>query len=158
MTAPSDVQIYHLFIKAGPHAVWNGITRPEHSARYLFGSLVETTAQVGSPFRYYAPDRSRLWGDDVVLAAEPPHRLVVTYRGLYDPALAAEPASRVTWLIEPDTAEVTRLTVHHDQLAAAPRTAARVATGWMRVLSGLKTVLETGHGLHEPTGKDDDRD
>jgi uncharacterized protein YndB with AHSA1/START domain len=115
-----------------------------------FGALVETTAQIGSPFLYHSPDRSQLWGDDVVLDADAPHRLVVTYRGLYDPGLAAEPPSRVTWLIEPGEDGVTLLTVLHDQLDAAPKTAARVAgTGWMRVLSGLKTVLETGDSMND---------
>jgi uncharacterized protein YndB with AHSA1/START domain len=117
----------------------------------LFGALVETTARVGEPFLYHSPDRSRLWGDDTVLDADPPHRLTVTYRGLYDPELAAEPPSRVTWTIEPAGDDVTLLTVVHDELHSAPRTAAHVAgTGWMRVLSGLKTVLETGTGLNEP--------
>ncbi|HET9138240.1 SRPBCC domain-containing protein [Actinophytocola sp.] len=143
-----SAQTYHVFIRAGAQAVWDGITRPEHSAGYLFGALVDTTGQIGSPFRYHAPDRSRLWGDDTVLDADPPHRLVISYRGLYDPDLAAEPASRVSWLIEPGADGVTLLTVVHDQLDTAPRTAARVAgTGWMRVLSGLKTVLETGAGM-----------
>lgn len=155
-TVPSasaeSTQTYHLFIHASAQTVWDGITRPEHTARYLFGALVETTAQIGSPFRYHAPDRSQLWGDDTVLDADPPHRLVVTYRGLYHPELAAEPLSRVTWLIEPGQDGVTLLTVRHDQLDAAPKTAARVAaTGWMRVLSGLKTVLETGHSMNGPS-------
>src|SRR5437667_11780041 len=103
-------QTYHLFIRASAQAVWDGITRPEHSARYLFGALVDTTGEVGSPFRYLAPDRTRLWGDDTVLDADPPRRLVVSYRGLYHPDLAAEPLSRVTWLIESEEDEVTLLT------------------------------------------------
>jgi uncharacterized protein YndB with AHSA1/START domain len=147
-----SAQTYHLYIRASAQAVWDGITRPEHSARYLFGALVETTAEVGSPFRYHAPDRAQLWGDDTVLEADPPHRLVVSYRGLYNPELAAEPPSRVSWLIEPGEDGVTLLTVVHDELDAAPKTAARVTgTGWMRVLSGLKTVLETGRGMNAVT-------
>ncbi|ADJ47460.1 activator of Hsp90 ATPase [Amycolatopsis mediterranei S699] len=144
-------QTYHLFIHADAQAVWEAITRPEHSARYLFGALVETTGRPGSPFRYHSPDRSQLWGDDTVLDADPPHRLVITYRGLYHPDLAAEPPSRVTWLIEPGEDGVTLLTVRHDRLDAAPKTAAHVSgIGWMRVLSGLKTVLETGEGMTGP--------
>jgi len=147
---PGSEQTYHVFIHASAQAVWNGITRPEHSARYLFGALVETTAQIGSPFRYHSPDRAQLWGDDTVLDADPPHRLVITYRGLYNPELAAEPPSRVTWLIEPEDG-VTLLTVVHDQLDDAPKTAARVSgTGWMRILSGLKTVLESSGNNPEP--------
>jgi uncharacterized protein YndB with AHSA1/START domain len=146
-TAPAT-QTYHLFVRATARQIWDALTRPEHTAAYLFGALVETTAQPGAPFRYHSPDRTSLWGDDTVLAAEPPHRLVVSYRGLYHPDLAAEPASRVTWQIEPDDRGVCLLTVVHDQLDGAPRTAGRVAgTGWMRVLSGLKTLLETGEPL-----------
>jgi uncharacterized protein YndB with AHSA1/START domain len=147
-TAPAT-QTYHLYIRATPQQIWNAITQPEHSAAYLFGALVETTAQTGTPFRYHSPDRTTLWGDDIVLSADPPHRLVVSYRGLYDPDLAAEPPSRVTWQIEPDDNDVSLLTIVHAQLEHAPKTAARVAgTGWMRVLSGLKTHLETGAALN----------
>jgi uncharacterized protein YndB with AHSA1/START domain len=148
-TAVPATQTYHLFIRATPQQVFDAITRPEYSAGYLFGALVETTAQAGTPFRYHSPDRATLWGDDVVLDADPPHRLVVSYRGLYHPDLAAEPESRVTWQVEPDHDGPTLLTVVHDQLEHSPATAQRVAgTGWMLVLSGLKTLLETGQTLN----------
>lgn len=143
--ATTATQTYHLFIHGTAERIWAAITSPEDTARYLFGALVETTAEVGTPFRYHSPDRSTLWGDEQVRAADRPHRLVVGYRSLYDPELATEPASRVTWQIDPDSDGTCLLTVVHDQLEHAPRTAARVAgTGWMRVLSGLKTVVETG--------------
>jgi len=148
-TAAPAIQTYHLFIRATPEQIWDAVTQPEHSAAYLFGALVETTGEVGTPFRYYSPDRTTLWGDDTVLDADPPHRLVVSYRGLYNPDLATEPESRVTWQVEPDQDGICLLTVVHDQLDDAPKTAARVAgPGWMRVLSGLKTHLEAGTTLN----------
>jgi uncharacterized protein YndB with AHSA1/START domain len=141
-------QTYHVYIRATAQRIWDAITKPEHSAAYLSGALVETTAEKGAPFRYHSPDRTTLWGDETVLDTDPPHRLVVSYRGLYNPDLATEPASRVTWWIQPEQNGVTLLTVVHDRLEDAPRTAERVAgTGWMRVLSGLKTVVETGEAL-----------
>lgn len=147
-TAPAK-QTYHVFIRATPQQIWDAITQPELSSEYLYGALVETTGEIGSPFRYYSPDRSALWGDETVLDANPPYRLVVSYRALYDADLATERPSRVAWQIEPDQHRVCLLTVVHDQLEHAPSTAARVAgTGWMRVLSGLKTALETGEGLN----------
>jgi uncharacterized protein YndB with AHSA1/START domain len=146
-TAPTT-QTYHVFVRATPHQIWDAVTTPEHSAAYLFGALVETTGEIGSPFRYHAPDRSALWGDSTVLDARPPHLLVVGYRALYDPDLAAEPPSRVSWRIEPAGDHTCLLTVVHDRLDDSPGTAERVAgTGWMRVLSGLKTLLETGRPL-----------
>jgi uncharacterized protein YndB with AHSA1/START domain len=148
MTIAPTTQTYQIFIRATPARVWDAITTPELSAGYLFGALVETTGEAGGPFRYHAPDRSALWGDETVLDAEWPRRLVVGYRALYDPELAAEHPSRVTWAITSDDERVSLLTVTHDLLGSAPKTAARVAgAGWMRVLSGLKTLLETGAPL-----------
>jgi uncharacterized protein YndB with AHSA1/START domain/DNA-binding transcriptional ArsR family regulator len=141
-------QVYQVFIKASPEQVWDAITRPEFTARYFFGSRVETTGEAGAPIRHYAPDGDVLWGDDTILESNRPLRLVHTWRSLYDPELAAEPASRVTWEIEPQPGGVCKLTVIHDQLEGSPKTAASVA-GWMFVISGLKTLLETGEPLAE---------
>jgi uncharacterized protein YndB with AHSA1/START domain len=148
-TTTTGPQIYHLFIRATAQQIWDAVTRPELSSQYLFGAHVETTGEPGTPFRYHSPDHTALWGDATVLAAAPPLTLVVGYHPLYDPELAAETPSRVTWKIDPlPDEDICLLTVTHDHLEAAPKTAQRVAgTGWMRVLSGLKTVLETGHPL-----------
>jgi hypothetical protein len=70
------------------------------------------------------------------------------WRSLYDPELAGEPESRVTWDIAPQEGGHCLLTVTHDRLDDSPRTAASVGgTGWSFVLSGLKTLLETGRPL-----------
>jgi len=143
--APS--QVYQVYIKASPEQVWDAITRPEFTTRYFFGSRVETTGEAGTPVRHRAPDSDELWGDDSVLESEPPRRFVHTWRSLYDPELAAEPASRVTWEIEPQPGGVCKLTVIHDQLDGSPKTASSVSGGWMFVISGLKTLLETGEPL-----------
>ncbi|MBJ7599569.1 MAG: SRPBCC domain-containing protein [Candidatus Dormibacteraeota bacterium] len=65
--------------------------------------------------------------------------------------MAAEEPSRVTWEIEPAQGGVCKLTVTHDRLEGAPRTAHRVSGGWMFILSGLKTLLETGRPLVDPS-------
>lgn len=149
-TEPTTEQIYQIFIKATPSAIWDAITRPEFSARYFYGARVETTAEAGTPFRYHSPDGTSLWGDEEVLESDPPRRLVVTWRSLYDPELVDEPASRVTWRIEAQDTGYSLLTVTHDRLEDAPGTAANVSgPGWMMVLSGMKTLLETGAGLAE---------
>ena len=77
-----------------------------------------------------------------------PRRLVHGWSSMYDPEMAAEPVSRVTWEIEPREDGCCLLTVVHDRLDASPKTASSVSgTGWMFVLSGLKTLLETGQPL-----------
>lgn len=73
---------------------------------------------------------------------------MVTWRSLYDPELAGEPPSRITWEIEAQAGGFSKLTAVHDQLEGSPKTAASVSgAGWMMVLSGLKTLLETGRPL-----------
>jgi len=83
-----------------------------------------------------------------VLEFDPPRRLVHEWRSRYDEELAREPVSRVTWEIEPQEGGYTLLTLVHDKLEESPKTAASVSgRGWMFVLSGLKSLLETGKGL-----------
>lgn len=140
-------QVFQVYIRATPEQVWDGITKPEFTAMYFFGSRVETTGESGSPIRHFAPDGTTLWGDDMILESDRPRRLVHGWRALYDPELAAEPPSRVTWEIESQGDGLTRLTVVHDELEGSPKTAANVGGGWMFVISGLKTLLETGEPL-----------
>jgi uncharacterized protein YndB with AHSA1/START domain len=142
MTAQTT-QVYSLFIKASPEQIWDAITKPEFTKQYFYASKVEFA---NGRRRALGPN-GELWGDEAVLEEDPPRRLVHGWRGLYDPELAEEATSRVTWEIEPQEGGVSRLTVIHDQLEGAPKTAESVAGGWMFVLSGLKTLLETGKPL-----------
>jgi uncharacterized protein YndB with AHSA1/START domain len=147
-TAPTRTaqatQLYQVFIKASPERLWAAITDPDQTRRYFHGARIENT-----PDRHlsHGPDGS-VWGDGPVFEWDPPHRLVHEWRSLYDPGVAAEAPSRVTWEIEPRDGGFCLLTVTHDRLEGAPRTAASVSgPGWMFVLSGLKTYLETGAPL-----------
>jgi uncharacterized protein YndB with AHSA1/START domain len=139
----TTTQVYQLFIKATPEQVWDAITKSEFTTRYFYASRVEIE---NGRRRAYGPN-GELWGDSAILEEDPPRRLVHEWQGLYDPELAAEEASRVTWEIEPQDGGVTKLTLIHDQLEGAPKTAESVAGGWAFVLSGLKTLLETGEPL-----------
>ncbi len=144
-TAPAT-QIYQVFIKATPDQIWEAIVKPEFTARYFHGAriVVDTDRLIS-----HGPDGD-LWGDGPVLEFDPPRRLVHEWRSLYDPDLAQEEPSRVTWEIEPMDGGYCKLTLTHDRLESAPKTAASVAgPGWMFVLSGLKTLLETGSPLAE---------
>jgi uncharacterized protein YndB with AHSA1/START domain len=147
MTA-TTTQVYQLFIKATPEQIWEAITTPEFTAKYFHGSLVDTSLEPGTPYRGWSPDRTQLWVEGEVVESDPPRRLQHTWRSLYSPDLMDEEPSRVTWEIEPQEAGYSKLTVVHDQLEGAPKTAESVSgAGWMMVLSGLKTLLETGEPL-----------
>jgi uncharacterized protein YndB with AHSA1/START domain len=91
--------------------------------------------------------------DGEVIESDPPRKLVQTWRPLWDPAMVAEGAKRLTWEIEAGEGGVTTLTVTHE-LAGAPKTAEQVSGkikeaggGWAYILSDLKTLLETGKPL-----------
>jgi uncharacterized protein YndB with AHSA1/START domain len=140
-------QVYSVFIRATPEQVWDGITKPEFTTRYFYGTRIESTFEPGAPYLSLAGDSDETLVDGEVLESDPPRMLKHTWRALYDPETASEPFSRVTWEIEPQEGGVTKLTVVHDQLEAAPKSAESVAGGWSYVLSGLKTLLETGEPL-----------
>jgi uncharacterized protein YndB with AHSA1/START domain len=138
-------QVYQVFIKATPEEVWNAITKPEFTTKYFYGARIEVTPDRR---RTFSPDGDDDWGEGAVMEFDPPRRLVHEWRSGYNPELAAEEPSRVTWEIEPRDSGVSLLTVVHDRLEGAPKTAESVAgPGWMMVLSGLKTLLETGKPL-----------
>jgi uncharacterized protein YndB with AHSA1/START domain len=142
MTAQAT-QIYQVFIKATPEAIWDAITKPEFTSKYFYGVTIDVTPEERRSFQ-----GSELQNTSDVLEFEPPRRLVHSWISYYDPEMAAEEASRVSWEIEPQDGGYSLLTVTHDQLESSPKTAESVSgAGWMMVLSGLKTLLETGEPL-----------
>jgi uncharacterized protein YndB with AHSA1/START domain len=166
-TESTTTQVYRVYIKATPEAIWDAITRPEWTERYGYGGLAEYDLHPGGTFRARSSEEMRREGaemgfpipevvvDGEVVEADPPRKLVQTWRMLMDPGLAAEGFTRLTYEIEEGQGGVSKLTVTHD-LAGAPRLAELVAGeredegaggGWTEVLSGLKTLLETGEPL-----------
>ncbi len=158
------VQVHRVYIKATPQAIWDAITMPEWTAKYGYGGSAEYDLRPGGAYRGLASPEMVAQGapevavDGEVVEADPPRKLVQTWRMLMDPGLAAEGFTRLTYEIKPGDGGVTALTVTHD-LTGAPRLAALVAGelesqgaggGWSYVLSGLKTLLETGNPLDWP--------
>jgi len=144
-TNVATVQVYRVWIKATPQAIWDAITKPEWTDRYGYTGLVEYDLRPGGAFRVVAGD---------VIEADPPRKLVQTWRLVMDPELEAEGFTRVTYEIE-EADGSTRLTVIHD-LDGAPKLAPMVSGelsgtgaggGWAWILSDLKSLLETGAPL-----------
>jgi DNA-binding transcriptional ArsR family regulator/uncharacterized protein YndB with AHSA1/START domain len=137
-------QVYPLFIRATPERVWEAITSPDLVEQYFYGVRIEIA---DGQRRVHGPD-GELWGEEPVIEHDPPRRLVHGWRSTYDPELADEPESRVSWEVEPAGEGYCKLTLIHDKLEQSPKTAQSVVgTGWMLVLSGLKTLVETGRPL-----------
>jgi uncharacterized protein YndB with AHSA1/START domain len=162
MTTVTDtMQVYRVYIRATPEAIWDAITKPEWTERYGYGARSELDLRPGGAFRAVAGEELQAHGapevmvDGEVIEADPPRKLVQTWRMAMDPALAAEGFTRLTYEIEATEGGVTRLTVVHD-LDGAPKLANLVAGGseaegagggWSWVLSDLKTLLESGEPL-----------
>jgi uncharacterized protein YndB with AHSA1/START domain len=160
-------QVYRVYIKATPQAIWDAITKPEWTKKYGYAPLVEYDLRAGGQFRAYPNEGMKQFPgvpdvilDGEVVEATPPRKLVQTWRMLMDPGLAAEGFTRLTYEIEEARGGVTRLTVTHD-VTGAPKLAALIAGeresggaggGWNEILSGLKTLLETGAQLPFQSG------
>jgi len=140
-------KVYEIYIKTTPERLWEAITDPEMRAKYNFGASILSDWTEGSRFQMGARDGSIVLGEGENLEVDPPHRLVQTMRALWSEEVKGEGTSRVTWEIE-QVADSCRLTVVHDQLREGANE--QLYGGWPMLLSGLKTLLETGETLTTP--------
>jgi uncharacterized protein YndB with AHSA1/START domain/DNA-binding transcriptional ArsR family regulator len=144
-------KVFELYIKTTPDRLWQAIVDPEMRAKYTFGVGVYSDWTPGSSYTSrtgggtVAPDMPIAEGEN--LEVDPPRRLVQTFRALWSDEVKREGTSRVTWEIEP-VGDSCRLTVIHDQLREMANS--ELYGGWPMVLSGLKTLLETGELLTTP--------
>jgi uncharacterized protein YndB with AHSA1/START domain/DNA-binding transcriptional ArsR family regulator len=140
-------KVFEIYISTTPDRLWQAITDPDVRARYQFGARVESDWAPGSSYRVLHDGAPHGLIEGENLEVDPPHRLVQTYRAVWDDEMAAAGTSRVTWEIEP-VGDSCRLTVIHDQLGEAANP--HLYGGWPMILSGLKTWLETGRELTTP--------
>ena len=143
MSAPK--QVYEIFIRTTPERLWQALTDGELSRQYYYGTEVRSDLATGSPFQYFGADGT-LMLDGEIMEVDPPRRLVTSFSALWSPELAADPPSRITYEIEPMGATC-KLTMIHDGFETETATYREVAGGWSFILSGLKTLLETGEPL-----------
>ena len=146
MTATAPLHVYEIYIRATPERIWQGLTDSDLVRRYYFGSVIESDFRAGSPIVYKQPDTGRIDITGEVVEADPPRKLVHTFTVGWDPDVHDAP-SRVTWEITP-MGEACRLSVTHDGFTDENETFRQTKDGWPIILSGLKTLLETGEELH----------
>src|SRR4051812_4562749 len=140
-------KVFEIYIKTTPERLWEAITNSGMRAKYNFGVDVRSDWTPGSHYdggHPAAPDPI-VSGEN--LEVDPPRRLVQSFQALWGDDVKAEGTSRVTWEIEP-VEDSCRLTVTHDQLREGANS--QIYGGWPMILSGLKTLLETGEKLTTP--------
>jgi len=145
---PDDtVAVFEVFIKTTPERLWDAITDTDMRARYSFGVRTESDYSDGSSYKSSVPRVVDIAeGENVEI--DPPKRLVQTFTALWSDEVKAEGESRVTWEIEPVGDDSCRLTVTHDLVKKGAN--GELYGGWPMILSGLKTLLETGEDLTTP--------
>jgi len=140
-------KVFEIYIKTTPERLWEAITDSEMRARYSFGVGIQTDWKPGSRWQGVTPKAPGPISHGEVLEVDPPRRLVQSFQALWSEDVEREGTSRVTWEIEP-VADSCRLTVIHDQLPEHVND--EIFGGWPMILSGLKTLLETGETLTTP--------
>ncbi len=145
-TAAPDEKVFEIFIRTSPERLWEAITSPELRRRYSFGLAAESDWREGSRYALATPAGAPMV-EGKNLEVDAPYRLVQSFTALWSDDVRREGTSRVTWEIEP-VGDSCRLTVTHDQLR--PDAHGELYGGWPQILSGLKTLLETGEDLTTP--------
>jgi uncharacterized protein YndB with AHSA1/START domain len=142
---------YVIYIATQAETVWRALLDGEFTRQYWDRDNVSDW-QPGSTWEHRSLDSARsvaILGE--VLEAAPPHRLVLTWAEPKD-KISRSRHSRVTFEIEP-VGDMVQLTVTHDELEARSDMERKVSQGWPRVLSSLKSLLETGRALNTWAGR-----
>jgi uncharacterized protein YndB with AHSA1/START domain len=144
--ADTGTAVFEIYIKTTPERLWEAITDPEMRAKYSFGVGTSSDWTQGSAYSSGIPGVIEIAeGENVEV--DPPNRLVQTFTALWSDEVKAVGPSRVTWEIR-KVADSCQLTVIHDQLPIDA--SGELYGGWPMILSGLKTLLETGELLDTP--------
>ncbi|HEY1778398.1 MAG TPA: SRPBCC domain-containing protein [Solirubrobacteraceae bacterium] len=140
-------KIFEIYIKTTPERLWEALTDGDQRAIYTFGVNVVSDWTAGSSYDGVHAASPAPINEGENLEVDPPRRLVQSFRALWSDDVRAAGTSRVTYEIEP-VGDSCRLCVTHDQL---PENASgEIYGGWPMILSGLKTLLETGESLTTP--------
>jgi uncharacterized protein YndB with AHSA1/START domain len=141
-------KVFEIYIRTTPERLWEAITDGEMRSTYNFGASIVSDWSQGSPYELSAGDGavSLVVGENLVV--DPPRKLVQSANFQWSDDVKAEGTSRVTWDIEPIGDDSCRLTVTHDQMRDGAND--EIYGGWPMILSGLKTLLETGGTLTTP--------
>lgn len=166
-TQTATTQVYRIYIKATAQQIWQAITDPEWTNRYGYTGYAHYDLRPGGEYKVVPNDEFKAQAeafsgqaldlvlDGEVLEADPPHKLVQTWRLLMDPDIQAEGFTKLTYEIQEVMGGCALTLVH--ELENAPKLALMVAGsdidpasgggGWAWVLSDLKSLLETGTPL-----------
>ncbi len=143
--------VYVTYIRTTPEKLWDALLKPEFTHLYFFGVTLESDWKIGSPWKMIQPD-GKLSDTGEVLEIDPPKRLVLKWRSEW-PGMKHEGYTLCTFDISEHGGQ-TKLQVVHESELDNSKTIAAVSGGWPQILSGLKTLLETGAPLELDISQD----
>jgi uncharacterized protein YndB with AHSA1/START domain len=141
--------VYVIYIRTTPEKLWNALTRPEFMRQYFYNAWAECDWKIGSSWKLMMPDGGVADAGEV-LEIDPPNRLVLSWRNEFQPQLKAEGFTRCSFELS-QSAEMTRLIVNHEMERAGSKMIEGVSDGWPKILSSLKSLIETGKAFSETT-------
>ena len=139
--------VYVTYIRTTPEKVWQAITDPEFNRQFWVGCWQDCEWEPGSQWKIMLPD-GRVADTGEVVQIEPNRRIELRWRNEFRPELKEEGYSRMIWEIE-QKGESVKLTVTHTMEKPGAKFIEAVSNGWPLILSGMKTLLETGAPLEE---------
>jgi uncharacterized protein YndB with AHSA1/START domain len=134
--------VYVAYIRTTPEKLWSALTDPAFMTQYWFGCHCESQWAAGSPWKLVSSEGQVLDSGEII-EAEPPRRLVIRWHHQNKPELKAEGASLCTMELEPASTAV-KLTITHSVERDPSKLIEAVSGGWPKVVSNLKSLLETG--------------
>ena len=137
--------VYVTYIRTTPEKLWSALTDAQFMKQYWFGVHGESQWTAGSPWKLVSSTDEILDSGEIV-EAEPPRRLVIRWQNQFKPELKAEGASLCTMELEPVGA-VVKLSITHSIERDASKFIEAVSGGWPKVISNLKSLLETGSAV-----------
>jgi uncharacterized protein YndB with AHSA1/START domain len=137
--------VYVTYIRTTQEKLWSALTDMEFMKQYWFGMYCESQWTAGSPWRMVRTDGS-VCDSGEIIESEPPRRLVIRWQHQLNPELKAEGDSRCTMELEPSGAAI-KLSITHTVEREPSKLITAVSGGWPRILSNLKSLLETGSAI-----------
>lgn len=144
-TAELAKHVLEVYIRTTPEKLWQALTDGSFTEKYYYGTKVESDWKNGSDYRYLTPDGAAMITGRVIECDEP-NKLVTSFNPHWDPSMGDVPESTVTFEVT-KLGEACKLTLIHSDLIPGNMLTEGVYRGWQEILSGLKTLLETGEPL-----------
>lgn len=140
--------IYKAFIRGAIEEVWDAITNPDMTSQYFYGTLVESDWEVGSEMNYFYPDGSKA-SEGHIISIDAPKRIEFTFQALWDEEMIAEGPAREVWALA-EVSGMVQLTIELYDVDEDSKTLDDFSNGFPYIVSGLKSLIETGEALPSP--------